>query len=444
MGRAAACPLRSPTVDEPTYRVSDLTSAVELALDVCFPDEIWVQGEISSLNRSAAGHVYFQLIEAGEPGGPPLAQIAVTLFASAKVAVNATLKRVGGMRMTDGVEIRLRGRLGVYGPQGRLQLRMTAIDPDYTLGRLAGDRERLVRALSAEGLIDRNATVPLPVSPVRIGLVTSRGSAAEADFLHELELSGLAWDVVAVDTRVQGSASERGVVAALDQLTRHRVEVIALVRGGGARTDLATFDREIVARAIAGLPVPVLTGIGHEVDRSVADEVAHRALKTPTACAAFLVARARTYHDRVDDTWGRIARRSTDQLDASARRLHTAASAAGRRGQITLTAADQHLAERARRVARAAPGTLDAAARHLDLTEARVGSLDPRRALARGWSITRTADGTLVREAKAVRPGDTLVTTFVDGIVVSTAAPTPASGRPPIEGQGAQPGGSPP
>ena len=298
-------------MDEPTYRVSDLTNAIQTALDVCFPDEVWVQGEISSLNRSAGGHVYFQLVEAGEPGGPPVAQIAVTLFSSARASVNATLKRVGGMRMTDGVEIRLRGRLSLYGAQGRLQLRMSAIDPEYTLGRLATDRERLLRTLAAEGLLGRNAAVPLALRPIRVGMVTSSGSAAEADFLHELEMSGLAWQVTALDTRVQGGASERGVAAALRQLAVHELDVIALIRGGGARTDLATFDREVVARTIAGLRLPVITGIGHEIDRSVADEVAHTSCKTPTACAAFLVTRARAFHDRVDACWAGIARAAT-------------------------------------------------------------------------------------------------------------------------------------
>jgi len=420
-------PLRSPFVDEPTYRVSDLTDAIQIALDVCFPDEVWVQGEISSLNRSPAGHVYFQLVEAGEPGGPPVAQIAVTLFSSAKVSVNATLKRVGGMRMTDGVEIRLRGRLSVYGAQGKLQLRMTAIDPEYTLGRLASDREQLLRTLAAEGLVGRNGALALAVRPLRVGLVTSTGSAAEADFLHELEASGLGWEVTALDTRVQGGSAERGVAAALRQLASHRLDVIAVIRGGGARTDLATFDREVVARAIAGLAIPVITGIGHEIDRSVADDVAHTACKTPTACAAFLVSRARSFNDQVDTSWSHLARAAASHLERADRRVRTAAAGVARSGQAAVLAGDHQVGEASRRLARAGPQGVDRATARLDAAATRVGSLDPARALARGWSITRTADGDLVRSTEQLGAEDVLVTTFLDGTATSrieSVAPT--------------------
>ncbi|MGZ4716900.1 MAG: exodeoxyribonuclease VII large subunit, partial [Acidimicrobiales bacterium] len=328
-------------MDEPTFRVSELTDAVQLALDVCFPDEVWVQGEISSLKRSAAGHVYFQLIEPGEAGAPPLAQIAVTLFAKARAEVNATLRGGGGIRMTDGVEIRIRGRLGLYGPQGRLQLRMSAIDPEYTLGRLAGDREQLLQALQAEGLLARNGQLRVAPRPVVVGLATSAGSAAEADFLHELAVSGLAWEVVAVDCRVQGADAERSIVAGLRALAAHPVEVIALVRGGGARTDLATFDGGLVAREIAATAVPVLTGIGHEIDSSVADQVAHTACKTPTACAAHLVARARAFHDRADQIWAEIAEQARQRLDVESRLLATQGGATARVALAAVVGADQ-------------------------------------------------------------------------------------------------------
>lgn len=402
-------------MDEPTFTVSDLTTAVQLALDVCFPDEVWVQGEVSSLNRSAAGHVYFQLVEPGAPGAPPVAQVAITLFAGAKAAVNATLKRVGGVRMSDGVEIRLRGRLGVYGPQGRLQVRMTAIDPEFTLGRLAGERDRILLALQTEGLLARNSLLPLPARPRRIGLITSAGSAAEADFLHELRTSGLAWQVDALDVRVQGAAAEQAVAGALRQFGASGVEVIALVRGGGAKTDLATFDSEIVARTIVALGVPVLTGIGHEIDTSVADLVAHTASKTPTACAALLVDQARTFHDHVDDLWSDVAARAERQLDHERRRLGVGGVASARAAHSAVVAADLRIAEAGRRLGRAASRSHDHALLRLGAVESRVGALDPQRALRRGWSITRSATGTIVRSTAELQPGSQLVTTLADG-----------------------------
>src|SRR5262249_31546231 len=153
-----------------------------------------------------------------------------------------------------------------YAPTGKLTLKMRGLDPMYTLGQLAADRDRLLRRLVGEGLLDAQRRLPLPACPYRVGLVTSVGSAAWHDVTDELRRSGLRWQLVVCDTSVQGANAEYGIAGALRRLGRAEVDVIALVRGGGSRTDLATFDTEVVARAIAGLPVPVLTGLGHEID----------------------------------------------------------------------------------------------------------------------------------------------------------------------------------
>jgi exodeoxyribonuclease VII large subunit len=406
--------------DDPTLRVSELVTAVQVALDVCFPDEVWVRGEISSLRRARSGHVYFQLIEPGPPGAPPMARVAVTLFASDKASVNATLRRVRGVRMTDGVEIRIRGRLGVYGPQGQLQLKMSTIDPDYTLGRLASDRERILLALQADALLERNARLTFPPRPRRVGLVTSAGSAAEADFLHELEQSGLGFEVVVIDSPVQGNDADRALTAALSAAVESGVEVVAVVRGGGARTDLAAFDSERLARAIATLELPVLTGIGHEIDTSVADQVAHTACKTPTACAALLVARAGEFHAQVEQLWLAVAANAMSSLDESASHLRRSETTATRLATAALGVARGRLDDRAGRLVRVAPRSVDPARLRLASLDSRVAALDPARALARGWSITRTASGELVRDPAQVHPGDHLLTTVAAGTVIST------------------------
>ncbi len=406
---------------EPTWRVSELTMAVDAALAVCFPDEVWVRGEVSSLRRASSGHVYFDLVEPGENGSHPRAKLAVALFATDKASVNATLRRAGdAVRMTDGVEIRLRARVAVYGAQGQLQLKMTAIDPAYTLGQMADQRQRTLRQLAAEGLLEANARLVLAPRPWRIGLVTSVGSAAEADFLHELDASGLAFEVVVVDARVQGRDAARSVAAALARLAAGQpVDVVALVRGGGARTDLAAFDELDLARAVARCPVPVMTGIGHEIDSSVADQVAQLAHKTPTACAAHLVERARHFHLRVEEAFAAITTAALARLAAAQRDLARHRTVASRAGSTALAQAGQRLDERHRRLARSAPMAVRGARLELDAVAARVAAVDPARALARGWSITRTADGTLVRDPGQLRAGDRLVTTVAGGVAHS-------------------------
>src|SRR5690606_14092361 len=205
------------------------------------------------------------------PGSPPpRTPLPVVLFDGARRRVTARLTAAAGrVRMTDGTEVRIRGRITFYERGGRLQLQMSDIDPDFTLGRLAADRERVLRQLAAEGLLDRQARLPRPLPPLRLGLVTSAGSAAEHAVLDELRASGIGFTVVRADVRVQGTRAPASVARGLRAVAARGVDLVLLVRGGGAATDLAAFDGEVIARAIAELEVPVLTGIGHDIDRSV-------------------------------------------------------------------------------------------------------------------------------------------------------------------------------
>lgn len=451
-------------VPDPTYSVGELADAIGHAVRASFRDEVWVRGEIHDLSRPPSGHVYLTLVE-DRPDGGGKASLSVMLSAANKVAVNRALTRAGGsVRMVDGTEVRIRGRLDWYSPRGQLQLRMTAIDPAYTLGQLEVARAELLARLAGEGLLERNGLLAMPVVPLRVGLVTSQGSAAEADFLDELTRSGISFHVIAADVRVQGAGAPRAVASGIASLAARACDVIAVVRGGGARTDLAAFDDELVARAIALAPVPVLTGVGHETDRSVADDVAHTSAKTPTACAQLLVERVGAFLADVESTWGAIRRCSQRELLAHDDRLRTHAGRATRSVRATLAGASARLdahAGRARRAGvvaaaraeqrlgrdlgrltgsarvqvRDAESGLDAAARRLvarspralaesertvEAIEARVRALDPERALARGWSITRTEAGRVVRAPGDVQAGEVLVTQLGGGELRST------------------------
>jgi exodeoxyribonuclease VII large subunit len=380
--------------DEPTMSVAELSAGIGATLTRAFPDEVWVRGEIANLNRPPSGHVYFDLAGDG-------CTLGVTLWASDKQVVNAVLRRAGGaVRMTDGTEVRIRVRVSWYAERGRVSLRMLSIDTAYTLGRLAEAREVLLRTLEAEGLLRRQARLVLPPVPLRVGLVTSDGSAAAHDFLRTLEASGHAWQVTVLDTRVQGVTAEAGILAALDVAcgADPSFDAICLVRGGGARTDLAVFDRESVARAIALAPIAIWTGIGHEIDTTVADAVAHRQFRTPSACAMALVEQVTRWCEQLDATWNAIARAAEHHL-----RMREA-----------------QLDDYRQRVATQPARALDRAARTIDNIESRVRAFDPARVLARGWSITHDSDGRLIRSTSEVRPRTQLVTTVADGEVRST------------------------
>jgi exodeoxyribonuclease VII large subunit len=385
--------------DLPVVTVAELGALVEEGVRALFPDDLWIEGQVSNLHLARSGHTYFDLIEPNDqPGTAPSALFGVTLWKGNRPGVERTLSEAGGLALADDLVVRLRADLRFYAPRGHLQLNMTGIDLAFTLGRLAAERDRLLRALAEEGLLEHNAGLRVPAPPLRVGLVTSVGSAAHADFCTELERSGVGFTILERDARVQGEGSALDVAEGLRVVATHGPDVIALVRGGGSAADLATFDAEVVARTIAVLEVPVFTGIGHEIDRSIADEVAHTAFKTPTACAAAIVASAR---EVLDDL---LALRTA--IVVQAQRALTSAS--GRQDDLAV------------RLRRSAGADLSRQDERLAALTDRLRALDPVAILARGWSITRTADGNLLRSATDVRSGDTLETRLADGTVTST------------------------
>jgi exodeoxyribonuclease VII large subunit len=304
----------------------------------------------------------------------------------------------------------------------------------------------------------------VPGLPLRVGLVTADGSAAKADFLHELEQSGVAFRVAFSPSPVQGSGAAARIAAAIRSCELSRVDVIAVVRGGGARTDLAAFDDEEVARAIAGCPIAVFTGIGHEVDTAVADEVAHLALKTPTACAAHLVGLVREAENAAGAVWNRVTVKAADllsaadaeltraafntresatsalreadaravtaarqvrdltssQLDRSSHRLAGHLATARLLSRHRLDNADAGIRRVAQRVRRAGRVGIQTANHRVDNAHLQARLLDPERALARGWSITTDANGAVVRSVADAATGSRLTTRLADGTIAST------------------------
>lgn len=455
---------------DPTYGVRELADAVNQVLRRGFREGAWVRGEVEGLRTAPTGHVYFNLTERDDdaPGGARTATLAVTLFAGTAARLRPVLAR-NRLRLGNGLNVRIHGNLDLYAASGKLSLVMDGLDASFTVGRLAADRDQLLRRLVAEGLLDRQSRLPFPVAPLRLGVVTSRGSAAWHDVMHELEVSRIGFTVLASDVRVQGDRAADQVASAIHALASRHCELILLVRGGGSRTDLATFDAEVVARAVATCPVPVLTGLGHEIDRAVADEVAHASFKTPTACAAAVVLRVRAHQDACEDAWTtvqavaghrlRAADRATrtaarrvrsatvsavalgeQRLGADARRLgraarasaidahdHLARLAAGLpvAARRPLARHDAQLGAAADQLVRRGPAHVGAADRHLDALAARVRSLDPARLLAVGWSITHTVSGALVRQPGDAPAGSTLVTTVAGGTVRSLVEENP-------------------
>ena len=372
-------------------------------------------GEVQRFRPSAAGHQYFDLVEKGE--GAARDQIVGVLSAVIWKGEYQRLRPVlerAGERLADGLRIRCRASVDFYPPGGRLQVQIREIDPTFTLGDLAQRRQETLQALSAAGLLETNRALPLPALPMSIALVTSAGSAAYHDFLATLRESGYAFRVLVVHSAVQGAEAERSLPSALALAAGTNCDCIVLIRGGGSKSDLAVFDSQAVAEAVARAAKPVLTGLGHEIDESVADLVAHESFKTPTKVAEELVARisgAELAVARLREQLMRQARLAMAEAGGRLARAERRAVAARLRlAQISLRLAA--LAEGLRRVAM---HRLRSADQQLASWARLVGELSPARTLRRGFSITRDATGAVLRDPAAVPAGTTIVSELAMG-----------------------------
>jgi exodeoxyribonuclease VII large subunit len=407
--------------------------------------QVWVSGEVQKLSDHRSGHCYVDLVDP-KATGRDVPTLKAKCWRSTWGPVKASL-RSAGVRLTEGTVARVRGYVDLYAPRGELGFIITAIDIEAlqlaALGEHARRRLELLRTLEVEGLLEANRSLTMPAVPVRVGLVASKGTEGYNDFVGMLEASGIAFQIRHARVAVQGANAARDLAGGIAMLERRECDVICVVRGGGSQTDLGPFDDERVARAIAGSPVPVLTGVGHTGDVSVADLVAHRAHRTPTACAEALVAIVNDWYvvhvaapaQRVADA----AIAAIDELvdDASQRRRHlvvvsrhrlqraddalaTSAAAAARHAPHALARASTGLLQRSERLGPLSRHRLDAAADRLAARRTLFAAYDPTKMLARGWSITSDASGAVVRSIEGLEPGGSLVTRLADGVARSS------------------------
>jgi exodeoxyribonuclease VII large subunit len=433
--------------------IGALYDEVEAALTSAFPRsrQLWVRGEIQSFSDQSgrSGHCYLDLVDPEDAAGPaPRGRGAPALKVKCWKGTWGPMKAAlgkEGISLAEGMVVVLRGSLDLYRPKGEIGFILSELDVTALLGRLAMQRAELLRALEAEGLLRRNAALAVPELTLRVGLVASPGTEGYRDFLGQLTGSGFGFQVQVVPVTVQGGDAPAAVAAAVTALCRTDCDLVVVVRGGGSKADLAAFDAEVVARAIAGATKPVWTGIGHTGDESVADLVANRACITPTECGHQIVVRmGQWWEEHVGQAAAALSRRVPSLLaDSQARDAH----ARGRlvraaRGQLRVHR--ERLVRRGTALSRRVPEGL--AARHGALLAqvVRLGPLaeghvaretervhswhrllaayDIERQLERGYTLTLTPEGKVVRSVAALGEGEEIVTRFADGTARSRVA----------------------
>ncbi|MBI3376230.1 MAG: exodeoxyribonuclease VII large subunit [Betaproteobacteria bacterium] len=416
--------LRDGWSSTPVIAISELVRSVRDALEHRFP-LMWVSGEISNFTRAASGHCYFTLKDSQ-------AQARCVLFRNRAQLL--------GWQPDNGVKVEVRALVTMYEARGEFQLNAETIRR-AGLGPLFEKFLRLKEKLEREGLFDPAAKRPLPEYPRTVGVITSLSAAALLDILTTLKRRNPAIGAIVYPVAVQGDDAAAQIAAMLARAgTRAECDVLLLARGGGSIEDLWAFNEEAVARAIRACAIPVVTGVGHETDFTIADFAADLRAPTPTAAAesvsperARLAAGVEQLALRAQRAILRAVEDQMQRVDFLARRLvHPRERLAAHARLLTqlearLAAASGRVVESARwRLAELLRSLGYGSERRLARTQERVtrlaatlGNLDPAAVLARGYSITRAADGSVLREASRIEVGASISTTLARGFIES-------------------------
>jgi exodeoxyribonuclease VII large subunit len=386
--------------------VSELTARVKEQLETRFAD-VWVTGEVSNLTRAGSGHVYLSLKD----------ETAVL-----RAVIWRGVMQSLAIEPTDGLEVICHGRVEVYPPRGTYQLTIDRLHAVGT-GALEAQLRRLHASLEAEGAFAAARKRPLPPFPRRIAVVTSPTGAAIADFLKTLLSRWRASEVIVVPSRVQGAGAAEELALAVQAAARMlpAVDVIALVRGGGSLEDLWSFNEEVLVRAVAASPIPIVSGVGHEIDVSLCDLAADVRALTPTDAAVKIVPDGAQVAATVATLGSRLQAGLSRRVQASRDRVVTLARSRifadpSRLVRDRRDAVDQ-FGRRLRRLARLA---IDRAGERVAAAAARLEAGSPLHLLARGWSVTwREHEATAVKSVVGLAAGDALITQLADGRVWS-------------------------
>ena len=435
------------------HSVSRLASEVRAVLDGSFP-LLWVRGELSNLAQPASGHIYFSLKDEA-------AQVRCAMFRAKRLLL--------GFRPENGQQVLVRARVSLFEPRGDLQLVIEHMEPSGE-GALRLAFERLTRKLAAEGLFDVALKRPLPFFPRQVGLITSPTGAAVHDLLTVLGRRCRSLPVLIYPAQVQGEAAPASLMAALALANaRAECDVLILARGGGSLEDLNAFNDEALARAIRASAIPVVAGIGHEVDITIADLVADQRAATPSAAAELVAPAAEHLHQRIATLALRLSQTQARRLTAVRQRLaatsrhlsllHPAARLqqqaqrldraelrlkslmAGRLGEVAarlrplaerlamcapsrgIESSKLRLSSLRQRLGRAQSELLAHRREHLMRAAAGLEARSPLGTLTRGYAIlTKEPDGEILRDPRQVRPGDPIAARLAGGRITAIVA----------------------
>lgn len=395
---------------ERTFTLLELNHMVRETIERQMDGKYWVEAELSDLHDR--NHCYMDLVE-NDPFGPtPLAKARAVCWANRWTALRSKFERQTQQQLRPGIKVRMMVTPTFHEAYG-FAYQVSDIDPDYTLGDIVRKRMEIIRQLKESGIFDLQRELVLPRFAQRIAVISSAQAAGYGDFCHQIDDNsyGLSFSHELFAAIMQGEQVEQSVIAALDRINARidEFDVVVIIRGGGATTDMSGFDTLALAENVANFPLPIITGIGHDRDECILDMVSYMRVKTPTAAAAFLIDHLSEVYTALVSARERISRIAERHLAYEKMRLKQLADRIPTLFALTRERQTKRIDALAHRLDSAATQRLERERHRLQLVAQRAQAQDPIHILRRGYSIT-------LHNGHALRSGDELA----DGDIIET------------------------
>ncbi len=404
--------------------LSELSNQVTSVIRQNFSTPVWVRAEISEL-RVNGGHCYLELIEKDENSHNIIAKIRATIWANTFRMLKPYFESSTGETFRAGLNVLVSAVVEYNGLYG-FSLNIRDIDPVFTIGKLAARRLEIIRQLQEEGIVDMNKELPFPTLPQRLAIISSETAAGYGDFCDQLQSnnSNFAFYPKLFPAIMQGMQAEASIIQALEKIYEHieLFDVVVIIRGGGATTDLSCFDSYNLALNCAQFPLPIIVGIGHQRDVSILDMVAHTSVKTPTAAAEFLISKLEIEKGNIEVLASEISEVVGDILNAENRRLEMLNLRIKQASKTGFLKENNRISSLQFQLKNLVRNKILLENNKLQLIQTKINTHSPQFLVERGLSIT-TLNGKRLTSKTQVKKGDRITTHLADGSIDSEIVP---------------------
>ena len=399
----------------------ELNGLVKQSIRNSMSETYWVRAELSDVRSNYSGHCYLEFIQKDASGNNLIAKARGTIWSNIYKMLKPYFEQETGQTFTSGIKVLVRVSVEFHELYG-YSLTVLDIDPVYTVGDMEKKRRKILRQLKEEGVIDLNKELEMPLLPQRVAVISSATAAGYGDFCNQLMNNprGYGFHIELFSAIMQGDQVEGSIIASLNAIYDRldEFDVIVIIRGGGATSDLSGFDTYELAANCAQFPLPIITGIGHERDDTVIDLVVHTRVKTPTAAAAFLIACMDKVADRLENLSSRLQQGVQNRILWEYHRIENLKQRVPNAVYKRINNAKYSLLSMRKDLQMVAQQYLSVRRHRLELLQQRLNDALPEKQLARGFSIA-LKNGKVVKDASCLQEGDTLITLFHQGKVES-------------------------